>query len=91
VRSSRCLSRFLDAAYEFETFHVEEDLHVSLDWGDFTANAASSSDYKLYRDTGANIDISPCREDFVTFTPISPPAVKGFQGRGAPIRWFPQK
>jgi hypothetical protein len=66
--------------YNLETFHVEDDLHVSLDWSDFTANATSSGEYELYADTGANIDISPCREDFVTFTPISPRAVKGFQG-----------
>jgi hypothetical protein len=69
-----------DAAYDFETFHVEDDLHVSLDWGVFTANSASSGEYELYADTGANIDISPCREDFFTFTPILPRAIKGFQG-----------
>jgi hypothetical protein len=69
-----------DATHNFETFHVEDDLHVSLDWGAFTANDASSGDYELYADMGANIDISPCREDFATFTPIPPRAVGGFQG-----------
>jgi hypothetical protein len=74
-----CTDDVADTTYDLETFHVEDDLQVSLNWGAFTANETSSGDYELYVDMGANMDISLCREDFATFTPIAPCAVKGFQ------------
>jgi hypothetical protein len=41
---------------------------------------AETGTYELFADTGANVHISPCRDDFTTFTPIPPRAIKGFQG-----------
>jgi hypothetical protein len=69
-----------DLAYDLEVFHVKDAPQVSLDWGEFTANAAFAGSYDLYSDTGANIHISPFHEDFQSFTPIPPRAIKGFQG-----------
>jgi hypothetical protein len=75
------LPSFDDPAYELEAFLAAEDgPHVSLDWNDYTANAATPSNYDLYSDTGASVHISPVREDFITFTSISPRAIHGFQG-----------
>ncbi|KAJ7098187.1 hypothetical protein B0H15DRAFT_1009915 [Mycena belliarum] len=56
------------------------DPRVSLDWGEWTAASATTTDYELIADTGANVHISPDRSDFVTFTEIAPRPIKGFQG-----------
>jgi hypothetical protein len=34
----------------------------------------------LYSDTGTSVHISPVHEDFISFTPISPRTIHGFQG-----------
>ncbi|KAF7371902.1 Integrase catalytic domain-containing protein [Mycena venus] len=72
-----------DPIYDFEAFLAEEEPQVSLDWGEFTVNMTATTppaEYVLFSDTGANVHVSPYREDFATFNPIAPRAVKGFQG-----------
>ncbi|KAJ7059973.1 hypothetical protein C8F01DRAFT_1254081 [Mycena amicta] len=72
-----------DAAYLGETFSAIDSPYVPVDWDSFSApevNLASSDDFVLLPDTGANVGISPYRDDFYDFTPINPRPVKGFQG-----------
>jgi hypothetical protein len=42
--------------------------------------AAGENDFTIFADTGANVHISPCRGDFLTFTEIAPHLIRGFQG-----------
>jgi hypothetical protein len=75
------LPTFADPSYQLEAFLATEDgPHVSPDWNDYTANAATPSNYNLYSDTGASVHISPVHEDFISFASISPHAIHGFQG-----------
>ncbi|KAJ7159136.1 hypothetical protein C8R43DRAFT_1124770 [Mycena crocata] len=66
-----------------EVWEAIDEPTVSLNWCDWTVNTVfiwSEDTFALYADTGANVHISPVRSDFMTFTPITPRPIKGFQG-----------
>ncbi|KAJ7857329.1 hypothetical protein B0H14DRAFT_3448021 [Mycena olivaceomarginata] len=63
-----------DPVFTLEAWLAEEDPHVSVDWNVPMAMSTETGTYKLFADTGANIHISPCRDNFTTFTPIPPHA-----------------
>jgi transposase InsO family protein len=69
-----------DPIFALEAWLAKEDPHISIDWNTPMALNTETGTYKLFTDTGTNVYISPCREDFTTFTPIAPRAIKGFQG-----------
>jgi hypothetical protein len=59
-----------------------EDPHVSIDWGASVnlVDAASLTLFLLFADSGANIHISNCKDDFLELREISPCPICGFQG-----------
>jgi hypothetical protein len=70
----------IDPIFALEAWLAEEDPHISIDWNAPMAMNTETGDYELFADTGANIHISPCCDNFTTFTPIPPHPIKGFQG-----------
>lgn len=68
---------------DLEAWLACEQPRVSLDWNDWTVNAATAGnadDFVIFADTGANIHITPFRGDFLSFSTIAPRAISGFQG-----------
>jgi hypothetical protein len=70
----------VDPIFALEAWLAEEDPRISIDWNAPMAMNTETGNYKLFADTGANIHISPCRDNFTTFMPIPPRPIKGFQG-----------
>lgn len=73
----------IPAGEAYESWAVIEDPHVSIDWNVLVnlalTVASAENDFTIFADTGANVHISPCREDFLTFTEIAPQPIRGFQ------------
>ncbi|KAJ7024193.1 hypothetical protein C8F04DRAFT_1270521 [Mycena alexandri] len=61
--------------YNYESFLADNiDFQASLNWDEWTVASAdaSKSDFEIFADTGANISLSPCRDDFISFREIPP-------------------
>jgi hypothetical protein len=69
-----------DPIFALEAWLAEDEPRVSINWNVPVAMNAETGSYELFADTGVNVHISPCRDDFTTFTPIPPRPIKGFQG-----------
>ncbi|KAF7372211.1 Integrase catalytic domain-containing protein [Mycena venus] len=73
----------LPAVGDYDSWSALNDPHVSLDWAaeaNIVAAARHDDFFTIFADSGANVHISPCREDFITFTEIPPRPIRGFQG-----------
>nr|GAT57284.1 predicted protein [Mycena chlorophos] len=69
-----------DATYLNETYLTLDEAQLPFDWNNATVNAVDANAFLLFSDTGANVHVSPHRDDFYEFTPIAPRPIKGFQG-----------